>query len=283
MVPPKNPVAGTVSPTHFRSILQTDLRLHCNGWTVHEILVDRHLQPFDLKIPHSHPHGQILLYLRGRGDQRIGRKCYQVSPGSVFFVPPGTEHFFFEHAPRLAICFVVNLTFSEPARFGRAAGLVKAEELNRIRETLNELHGDQAAGAPKSAMAGVGASGRVLLLLEACLQALFSTPALPAQKVAITTRLLRTFDAGGLPPSPAEMSRRIGLQKDHLNRLMRKATGLTLGQWRSRELLKLCKIELGKRRKVAETAACLGFADANYFSRWFRNQTGMTPASWLNR
>jgi AraC-like DNA-binding protein len=33
---------------------------------------------------------------------------------------------------------------------------------------------------------------------------------------------------------------------------------------------------------VAVADRC-GFTDANYFTRWFRNQTGLTPKDWQKR
>jgi AraC family L-rhamnose operon transcriptional activator RhaR len=82
---------------------------------------------------------------------------------------------------------------------------------------------------------------------------------------------------------PAELAKRVGLQKDYLNRLVRRATGLTLGQWRDRELLRAAEASLRQGRRVAVVASDLGFSDANYFARWFRKQTGLSPSHWSNR
>jgi AraC family L-rhamnose operon transcriptional activator RhaR len=82
---------------------------------------------------------------------------------------------------------------------------------------------------------------------------------------------------------PAELAKRVGLQKDYLNRLVRRATGLTLGQWRDRELLRAAEASLRQGHRVAVVASDLGFSDANYFARWFRKQTGLSPSHWSNR
>jgi AraC family transcriptional regulator, transcriptional activator of pobA len=37
---------------------------------------------------------------------------------------------------------------------------------------------------------------------------------------------------------------------------------------------------LPQMKNVAEVAAALGFHDPNYFSRWFRKQTGQSPTGW---
>jgi len=80
--------------------------------------------------------------------------------------------------------------------------------------------------------------------------------------------------------SPSSATRRSGLQKDYLNRLVRRACGLTFGQWRSRELLRAAENELKRGSRVTATAESLGFIDPGYFGRWFRKQTGLPPSHW---
>jgi len=84
-------------------------------------------------------------------------------------------------------------------------------------------------------------------------------------------------------PSPGELSRRVGLQKDYLNRLVRSGTGLTLGQWRATKILVAVEAELLMGGKMIEVGDRCGFPDANYFTRWFRRQTGVTPKVWQKR
>ena len=80
--------------------------------------------------------------------------------------------------------------------------------------------------------------------------------------------------------APGGLARRTGLQKDYLNRLVRRACGLTLGQWRDRELLRAAEDELKRGARVAAVSGSLGFSDPSYFARWFRKQTGLPPSHW---
>ena len=267
----------------IRPILLKRLHLRCGDWTITELRVNRHLQPFDQETPHHHPHGQLLLYLRGRGEQRIGRKRHPVAPGAIFFIPPGTEHAFLEHSPRLAICLVADLGGRGPMRFGMTTGWLPAEELARARERLNQLTHERIGETESSSSLEFGVGGNALLLLESCRRACLQTPQRSDEGSIISKRLLRSLEPGGLPPPPGELARRVGLQQDYLNRLVRRSTGLTLGQWRDRELLKASERELTRPGSIWEAALRLGFSDANYFSRWFRRQTGMTPRSWQQR
>lgn len=266
-----------------RPILLRKLHLRCGDWSVKELRVNRHLQPFDLGTPHRHPHGQLLLYLRGHGEQRIGSLRHPVGPGAVFFIPPGAEHAFLEHSPRLAICLVADLSGTGPSRFGTATGWLPAEELAHVRERLNQLAHKREAREGGDNPLELGAGGAALLVLESCRRACSGEPPERGDGTAITRRLLRSVKPGESVPSPGKLARRVGLQQDYLNRLVRRSSGLTLGQWRARELLKACERELSKGGPIGAAALRLGFSDPNYFSRWFRRQTGMTPRAWRAR
>jgi AraC family transcriptional activator of pobA len=61
---------------------------------------------------------------------------------------------------------------------------------------------------------------------------------------------------------------------------VRRACGLTLGQWRDRELLRTAEDQLKRGARVAVVSASLGFSDPSYFARWFRKQTGLPPSHW---
>jgi AraC family L-rhamnose operon transcriptional activator RhaR len=97
-------------------------------------------------------------------------------------------------------------------------------------------------------------------------------------------RAFERADAGrgaGRDATLAQIAEMTGYQKDHLNRAIRAECGLTLGQLRARLKLQQAQRMLGDpRRSIAQIAVSVGMKDANYFSRWFRKQTGMTPSAW---
>jgi len=91
-------------------------------------------------------------------------------------------------------------------------------------------------------------------------------------------RLLETKDGPDVElHTIAEMT---GYQHDHLNRLLRTECGLTLGQLRSRVRLKRAVAMLEEKQPVQEVGARIGIMDANYFARWFKQQTGVSPSRW---
>jgi AraC family transcriptional activator of pobA len=243
---------------------------------VRSLRVNRHLQPFDRYAPHRHPHGQLLLYLRGHGEQRVGQRRYPVGPGSVFFIPPRRIHEFREQAPRRAICLVADLAGTAPKKNGFRYGQLSAEALASVRQQVAVLSAEDGRNLDLTA------GGAALFILDACRRACAGEASVPRSGSGILGRLQRAWRVGtdGRWPRPAELARSTGLQKDYLNRLVRRACGLTLGQWRDRELLRAAESELKRGTRVATVSESLGFSDPSYFARWFRKQTGLPPSHW---
>jgi AraC family transcriptional activator of pobA len=265
-----------VPPASVAPIVLRRLQLRCGDWSMRALRVNRHLQPFERYAPHRHPHGQLLLYLRGHGEQRIGRQKYPAAPGTVFFIPPGRIHEFREQAPRRAICLVADLGGAAPRKQGFRRGQLSAEALASVRQQVAALSAESGGNLDLTA------GGAALFILDACRRACAGEASVPRSGSSILGRLQRAWRVGtdGHWPRPAELALRTGLQKDYLNRLVRRASGLTLGQWRDRELLRAAENELKRGARVAAVAESLGFSDPSYFARWFRKQTGLPPSHW---
>lgn len=265
-----------VPPAPVAPIVLRRLQLRCGDWSMRALRVNRHLHPFERYAPHRHPYGQLLLYLRGHGEQRIGRQNYPAAPGTVFFIPPGRIHEFREQAPRRAICLVADLGGAGPRKQGFRHGQLSAEALASVRQQV------VAISSESSGNIDLTAGGAALFILDACRRACTGETDASRSGSTVLRRLQRAWraDADGHWPRPGELARRTGLQKDYLNRLVRRACGLTLGQWRDRELLSAAESELKRGSRVAEVSESLGFSDPSYFARWFRKQTGLPPSHW---
>lgn len=255
----------------LQPVVLREMQVRCGPWNITGLRVNRHLQPFDQMTPHAHSHGQLLLYLRGKGIQRVGGRSYPVSAGSVFFVPAGMTHGFEETGPRRAICLVADWRGKQKFRFGFLA----AEAMAEVRTRLSLL----GAG---SRGVDLGVAGTTLQILSLCLAACDTRGSKGNPANSLMGQLARELRRGSEQkwPTPQELSRRVGLQKDYLNRLVRAGTGLTLGQWRAKRILVFVESELRRGGKMVEVADRCGFTDANYFTRWFRRQTGITPKNW---
>ena len=78
-----------------------------------------------------------------------------------------------------------------------------------------------------------------------------------------------------------DVAKAVGVSPYHLSRLFKSLTGLTL-----REYLTGARIEMAKQllaasnRSIPQIASLLRFCDQSYFTRIFRQQTGMTPGQY---
>jgi AraC-like DNA-binding protein len=82
-------------------------------------------------------------------------------------------------------------------------------------------------------------------------------------------------------PAPlAKVARAAGYHPDHLNRKLKNESGIGLRALRDQLRLEAAQAALRSAPTVAEAAASAGFDDPNYFARWFRQQTGLTPTDW---
>jgi AraC-like DNA-binding protein len=206
----------------------------------------------------------------------VDEKKWSVGAGAVFFIPPAKKHAFRETGPRRAICLVVDLMGEGPRRFGFRKGFLPAERMAEVRQRVAGI------GAERSQGLELSAGSAALLVLDLCRKACGKGREEIVSKSSAVRRLERVWkmDEQGRWPGPRELAFRVSLQKDYLNRLVRRSCGLTLGQWRARELLRSVELDIQKGIRISVVADRAGFQDQNYFSRWFRKQTGLAPTKW---
>ncbi len=78
----------------------------------------------------------------------------------------------------------------------------------------------------------------------------------------------------------ASIARSVGYHPDYLNRALKQACGLTLGEMRDEARMQRSRQLLASTVPIAAVAEGVGFDDPNYFTRWFKTQTSRTPSAW---
>lgn len=152
-------------------------------------------------------------------------------------------------------------------------------ELAQIQQQLARLRSVHTG--PRRVLRWEGAVA-ILQTLITLLRAAGWIERLPTRHIDSAGRAMREMLAKmDHTDSLATVVQRSGYQRDHLNRLVKKATGLTLGQYRAQARLTKAKELLAQGLQVASVAAAVGLADPNYFARWFRRQTGQRPSTWI--
>lgn len=261
----------------IRSIYARNQGIRMHGLKIHRLCLNRHLPRVDRIADHSHAHSQLLMYMAGAGSQRIAGRSHGIGRGSLFFIPPHTRHSFVDTHGFKPLCLAIDLDW-ERADLAPAWSTLTALELKRVRQELAFLTrwrtGSEVA-EPREAAAA-------LRLIDLCFRALgfLSRDALPTENNLFKTVQRTLRDPATWSEPLAGLARRIGYQPDYLNRMLKPVCGLTLGELRDTARLQAAQHLLAGNVPVAEVCFRTGFEDPNYFSRWFRVQTGCTPTSW---
>ena len=79
-----------------------------------------------------------------------------------------------------------------------------------------------------------------------------------------------------------DLAQRLGVSKAHLSRTFLNKTGLTPGKYILRVKIEYAKLLLqDEDASISYVAEASGFANANYFAKVFRRETGMSPSEYL--
>jgi AraC family transcriptional regulator, transcriptional activator of pobA len=272
-------ILGTAMMKKYQPLVLQKLNLRVPGIHVRHLALNRHLEETTAVRPHAHKFAQCLLYLSGQGKQRVRDHFYPVQAGTAAFFPAHVEHAFQRAGSRRPICLAIDFDWRGSRSRPAVVELLPLSVVHELRQHISAIaHWQRHAGTQPP----LEVSALVLKLLALILNGLALTPQPPA---GLRSPVLRQVEQMLVAPdaqelSAGELARRTGYQHDYLNRLLKGQTGLTLGQFRARKRVVQAQQLLPQMKNVAEVAAALGFHDPNYFSRWFRKQTGQSPTGW---
>jgi AraC-like DNA-binding protein len=262
----------------FRSLILKKIDVRLPGLSVMRLRLQKHLNEVDSVESHSHSFGQILCYLSNGGSLLLGRSLHEIRPGSLAWVPAGRKHGFREHPTRRPICLAIDLRMPKP-NSSKVATLT-AVELSQIRKRLSQLG---RLKDPSSMESRFLAASSALEILDIVFRALGF---IPRESVPVPGVIRKLESLASNPKlfdvEVREICRMAGGNPDHLNRLFKRHTGLTLQGYRDTTRIEICKNELLKGGPIGRSAEACGFTDSNYFSRWFRRQTGQSPTAFLD-
>jgi AraC family transcriptional regulator, transcriptional activator of pobA len=247
---------------------------------IRRLRLNSHLPEANWIADHAHRHSQILLYMNGTGSQWIRKATYPVKRGGLFFIPAGVHHAFLEGSGRRPLCLAIDLNVAGSHTRELVCNQLNSMDMNRVRHALFELkrwrNGNETVLPCEAAavLQLIGILFRVLGLLPRN-----SVPSNGGKSVLHDVHR-KLNDPSALEETLSSFAARIGYHPDHLNRLLKRSCGLTLGELRANVWVQKAQRSLAGPKRIAEVAMDLGFADPNYFSRWFRKQTGQTPGAW---
>jgi AraC-like DNA-binding protein len=245
-------------------LLVQKIEIHALGFVLRKLQLNRHR---DAEVaPHGHTYVQLILYLSGEGIQTIKRRRRSARAGDLFVIPAGTPHGFSVSGRSRPLCLVLDYELAD-------AGRVRAAHRTLSPSALNELH---------ALLSQVPRKGRLTLsdypaILAVVARLLDPIAVIPARTPTLFETLREHVRASG---SLGDVARALGYHPDHLNRKLKRESGLGLRALRDRGRLESAQNALRAAATVAEASSRAGFEDPNYFARWFRRQTGLTPSKW---
>ncbi|MCR5561694.1 MAG: AraC family transcriptional regulator [Bacteroidales bacterium] len=101
---------------------------------------------------------------------------------------------------------------------------------------------------------------------------------------AVTAFLESVFNSEKQPGTIARYASENGISQNYLSRLVKNATGRSVGAW-----IDIVRIQRTKRLltstslPIIDIAASVGIEDQSYFSRLFKKETGLTPTSFRKK
>lgn len=260
----------------FQSILLEDLEIRWPDFCLRRIALNQHMPRVERLSEHRHDFHQILLYLRGKGTQHLEEEAVSVERGTALFVPAGTRHRFEKERQLRPVCLAIDFEGGISERWNRMGG-VSGEGLALIERWLVELHALEKYREENP----ISIAACVLRTFDFVQRTLILSK--NEEQVGPVGRrvegIVKQRGLAGL--TPGIVAECLGRSLDHLNRQLKGESGLTVGQWIDRERLAVATRCLrSSNRPIGEIASEAGFDDQNYFSRWFRKETGQTPTRW---
>jgi AraC family transcriptional activator of pobA len=265
----------------FQTLLSTRVHVRIPGMHIHNFAVHRHRPGQTVVEPHSHPWSQAVLYISGMGIQSFPENSVQVEPGTLVVFPPGLAHGFQRLADRSPLCLVIDFYLRGARTNSPAVYKMNRSELIQIRQQLAYLL--KLRSRAKDVLNWESASVVLQLLIS-----LLRVAGWLAQVPVLLhdygdTGIHRLLSSMDVTAPLQQIVQQSGYQRDHLNRLVKKETGLSLGQFRTQQRLIKAKELLSHGIRVANVADAIGIPDQSYFSRWFRQLTGQVPSFWFQR
>ena len=230
------------------------------------------------------PEFQIIYITQGEGVFSCGGKTYQVKPGSIILVLPGFKHMY---RPLLETGWHEFWVGFKGSYFSRLLeeGRFSAEYvffqtglhdsiLSFFKQIIDEVCNQRPLYQLKTCALIMSLIAEVLTLERRKGQPNFY------EKIVAQAKYLMESNAYGAINLPA-ISGQLGVSTSRLNEIFKTYTSMTPYQYYIQ--LKINKTESLLEQEdisVKEAAYRMGFEDQYYFSRLFKNKTGVSPSDW---
>jgi AraC-like DNA-binding protein len=233
---------------------------------------------------HVLPNWDITYVLSGNARYIINGKRYNLAPGDLICVPPGSMREGFTYPDRLINHYAVNfylqdleggpaeLPFSLQTRIGRDRDLV------RMFSELNFAWREKQPGYT------IQIHGLLMLILYRLFELCIYQAGFSSDDYRIKRAVRHINDHYSDKITVKKMALLTGLQGNYFNALFKQKIGLSMHQYLIRTRIKKAhQLLLDREYKVAEIAELCGYSDAYHFSKQFKAVMGITPSQCLTK
>ena len=219
---------------------------------------------------HSHNKHQLLYAIGGVMVVYSALNQWTVPPNRGFWMPCGQVH-----SLRCVGTLKMRSVFVRPDSFPNLPAEPKTVTVSPL---LSELI--KASVSLKPPYAEDSRDTRIMHLI---LDELAILPHLPLSlpqpaDPRLSQICLALQDEPGDASTVADWSARLGLDQTTIQRLFRKETGMTFGQWRQQARLLLALERIAVGQKIIDVAFELGYESPSAFTSMFKKQFGKTPS-----
>lgn len=258
----------------FLPLMMKDLEIDISGSKISRVALNRHMPKVDQVKSHHHPFDQWLLYLRGSGFQLIGEESTPVRRGSFIILPEGQNHGFLKEKNLSPMCLAIDITMGEKTE-NPVVTRISGEALLAIEQTLHQL-----AVATKHPFRFAVAAG-VLNLVKTLELEQTRNEMMSGRYLNLVRKQIDRSDFKDA--TPEDIARATGKSLNYLNRQLKNEAGTTVARLLTSGKFERCCRDLERTTlSVSEIAEQVGIYDQNYFARWFRKQSGLSPTQWRN-
>ena len=248
--------------------------------------------------PHKHNSYLCILFTKGIGTHEIDFNTYEVKPGNLFVISPGKTHhwelsddvdgFIFTHTKDAYDLYyshnrIVNFPFFQSVQNSPLIEL----EANQVTEIVSLFESMLSEYQKKNIL-----KHQVLVSYSDILYAKLSRIYLKDETEHIVNHSLYSQKFNELEKlierhfltekSPSNYASMMSITPKHLNRITQSVIGKTTSEViLDRILLEAKRIMLHTSKSFSEIAIGLGYDDYAYFSRLFKQKTGLTPSQFL--
>jgi AraC-like DNA-binding protein len=229
------------------------------------------------------PGFHIVYIIKGQGTYEIQDRTYTVNPGSVLFLPSGIWH---RYRPVPGIGwheYWVGFNGSFVRKLF-TNGILSTDKVffepglnNRMMENFQLIFEEIKNQRPLYQFRVC--SGIISLIAEIHTQERRMEQPNHYQKIVDAAKNLMQANVLG-SVDLSSIAKQIGLSASHLNEIFKTYMSMTPYQYFIQLKINKAASLLENNVSVKEAAYSLGFNDQFYFSRLFKNKTGVTPSEW---